>query len=249
MVKSLVHKAWTETRFRFCWGLLAILAIVSRTVLKAPAEMAQVAQLTPWIHMSFPHYLWVNLYDESLLAIWLSLAVILAVGGLGQESANGVSAFSLSLPVRRRDWLLARTAVVLLELVLLGFLPALLIPPLSGVVGFSYPLSQTLQFAVLLVGVGLVFTGLTVLVAHITGSEVTSMAASLCTMGAFFVLVKRVPALDRFDIFDTMTGVDMLDRHTYLLRGDLPIGTLAVTTAALIGMLIAAAIIIERRDL
>lgn len=249
MIKSLVHKAWMETRFRFCWGLLVVLAIVSRTVLKASAEMTKIGQLTPWTHMSFPHYLWVNLYDESLLVVWLSFAVILAVGGLGQELANGVSAFSLSLPVRRRDWLFARTGIVLLELVLFGFVPALLIPPLSGVAGFSYPFSQTVQFAVLLVGVGLVFTGLTILVAHITGSEVTSMATSLCTMGAFFVLVKRVPALDRFDIFDTMTGVDMLDRQTYLLRGNLPLGTLAGTVAAFTGMLVAATIIIERRDL
>jgi ABC-type transport system involved in multi-copper enzyme maturation permease subunit len=199
-------------------------------------------------HISFARYIWIDLYDASLLASWMGLTVILALGGLRHEHSNGASAFSLSLPARRRTWIVAQTIVAMAESIFLGFLPAVMIPALSPIVGQGFPQDQAAGFAILMVGTGLVFSAWTLFISQLAGGELASLVISLCSIGAFFVLVKRVPILDRFDIFDTMTGADMLDRQTFLLHGPLPWETLAVTTTLLLCLIWLSMIVIERRD-
>ena len=84
--------------------------------------------------------------------------------------------------------------------------------------------------------------------AQVTGTDSESLTISLSSIGAFFVLVKRIHALDCLDIFDIMSGADLLDRHTFLLRGSLPWATFAITLALLLGMVWLSIFLIEHHD-
>jgi hypothetical protein len=248
MQKMLLYKFWLESRFRFACGLVLVLSLISHTVLRAPQTLRLIDQQVPWAHMLFTQYVWLTIYDGSLLAAWIVLAVVLSNRGMRREQSLGVSAFTLSLPVRRSSILRVQSVVALMELVLLGVVPAFLIPALSRVVGLTFPMAQTVRFAVLLVCPGVVFHGWSLLMAQLAGTEASSLAISLSSIGAFFVLVKRIRALDRLDVFDIMSGADLLDRHTFLLRGSLPWSTFAVTLALLLGMVWLSILFIQHHD-
>ena len=248
MSRILLYKSWLETRLRFLCGLLLVAATISHTVLHAPTTLRLVHQQMPWAHMLFSQYLWLSIYNGSLLAGWVILAVILSCGGLRKEQSLGVAPFTLSLPVRRRNLLRVQSLVALAELVALGLVPALLIPSLSHLIGEPFSFEQALRYAALLIGGGVIFHGWRFLLTQLSGSESSTLTIALSSIGAFFVLVKRIHALDAFDIFDTMSGADFLDRHTFVLHGPLPWTTFAVTLSLLAGLVGLSMVLIERHD-
>jgi hypothetical protein len=248
MSNMLLYKSWLESRFRFLGGLSLVILTVSRTVWSAPQTISLIQQQMPWQHMSFAKYVWLTIYDGSLLAGWICLAVLLGSRGLRKEQSLGVSVFTLSLPVRRGSVLRAQSFVALVELVALGVLPAFLIPGLSRTVGVTFPMTQTLRYAALLICPGVVFHGWSLLVSQLTGSESTSGTIAFTSIGAFFILVKRVHVLDSLDIFDVMSGADLLDRNSFLLHGPLPWVTFLTALALLLGMLWLSILLIERHD-
>ncbi len=247
MLRLLICKVWLETRPRFACGVCLILAVVSHTVVMASTAISlmegQIHALVP-----FARYLGGDLYGGSLLAAWVGLAVLLSQGGLRQEFSKSTSAFSLSLPARRRTWLLAQAIVTVGQLVVLGVLPALMVPMLAKLIGHPFSLTQSMEYALLLVCPGLVFAAWTVFISQIVGGELPGIAVALCSIGAFFVAVKRIPALDSWDLFDTMSGVDLIDRQTFLLHGPLPWGTFAITMAILLFFLGLSVVVLERQD-
>lgn len=248
MWRALVYKSWLETRSRFLWGSLLVLGTVSNSVLQGPKVMRAVEQQLPWMHMPFPRYLWETVYHGSLLAAWIALVVLLGLGGLRREQSSDASAFTLSLPSRRSKFLQAQAIVALGEALLLGFMPALVVPALSTLIGQTFSMGQALFYAVLLVGAGSVFYGWTVLLSNLTQRRLTALTISASSIGAFFVLVKTIRALDEFDVFDIMCGEDMLDRHTFLLHGPLPWARLALTLTVTLCMLGLSMVLLECRD-
>lgn len=247
MLKQLICKVCLETRPRFVCGVCLILAIVCHTVVMAPTAIPLMEEQMQ-MHIRFTRYLFGELYAGSLLAAWVGLAVLLSLGGLRHEYSTGSSAFSLSLPARRGTWLLAQAIVSLGQLIVLGFLPALVIPMLSRLVGQPFSLTQSMEYAILLVCPGLVFATWTVFISQIAGGELPSLAVALCSIGAFFVAVKKIPALDSWDLFDTMSGVDLVDRQTFLLHGPLPWGTFAITTGIVLCLFGLSVVVLERQD-
>lgn len=248
MWKMLFYKSWLETRSRFLWCLSLTLASVSHTVFTAPSVVRSIHQQVPWVEVSFTRYLWTSVYAGSLLAAWVALVVMLAMGGLRGEQSSGALAFTLSLPVRRSGSLVTQAAVGFAESIAFAFLPAFLIPGLSSLAGEVFSLSQALQHAILLAGAGELLYGWAFLVSQMTQGRFGSLAVSLSSIGVFFVLVKKIHALDDFDIFDTMTGIDLLNRHTFLIEGRLPWLSLATTTSLFVGMICISMFLIERHD-
>ena len=248
MWRALLYKSWLETRSRFLWGSLLVSGTVSNSVLQGPRVMRAVQQQLPGMHMPFPRYLWETVYHGSLLAAWIALVVLLGLGGLRTEQSSDASTFTLSLPARRSKFLQAQASVALGEALVLGFMPTLLVPALSAFIGQAFSLGQALYYAVLLVGAGSVFYGWTVLLSQLTQRRLTALTISGASIGAFFVLVKTIRALDEFDVFDIMCGEDMLDRHTFLLHGPLPWVRLAVTFTVTLWMLGVSMVLLERHD-
>src|SRR5206468_5595564 len=101
-------------------------------------------------------------------------AFILGLGGLWREKATGVSPFTLSLPVARKDLVLVRIAVAIVESFVLALIPCLLIPIFSWATGHHYPLAQSVTFALFLAVGGLVFVGLGVLLSSLFEGEYTT---------------------------------------------------------------------------
>ena len=188
MWSSLLYKSWLETRSRFLWGSVLVLGTVSNSVFQGPKVMRAVRQQLPWLPMPFPRYLWETVYQGSLLATWIAFVVLLGLGGLRREVSTGVSAFTLSLPVRRSKFLQAQAVMGLAEALVMGFLPALLVPALSLLIGQTFAIDQAICYAVLLVGAGLVFYGWTVLLSHLTQGGLTALTISASSIGAFLCL-------------------------------------------------------------
>ena len=91
-----------------------------------------------------------------------------ALGGLRREQSSDASTFTLSLPARSSKFLLAQAIVAFGEALFLGFMPALLLPALSTLIGQTFSLGEALCYTVLLVGAGSVFYGWTVLLSNLT---------------------------------------------------------------------------------
>jgi len=248
MWRSLLYQSWLKTRARFLWGSLLVLGTTSNSVFHGPKVMRAFQQQLPWFPMPFARYLWETVYHGSLLATWIGFVVMLGLGGLRQEQSSGASAFTLSLPTRRSRFLQAQATVALAEGLVMGFMPALMVPALSTLIGQRFAFGQTLRYAVVLVGGGLAFYGWTFLLSHLAQADFTSLTISVTSIGAFFLLVKRIPVLDGFDVFDTMCGKDMLDRHTFLLHGPLPWARVAVSLTVVLGLVWLSMVLVERRD-
>jgi len=155
------------------------------------AVMRAVRQQLPWLPMSFPRYLWETVYHGSLLATWVGFVVLLGLGGLRREHSTGVSAFTLSLSARRSKFLRAQAVVALAEALVMGFLPALLVPALSRLIGQTFAIDQAICYAVLLVGAGLVFYGWTVLLSHLTQGGLIALTISASSIWSVFCACKE----------------------------------------------------------
>jgi hypothetical protein len=138
--------------------------------------------------MPFARYLWETVYHGSLLATWIAFVVMLGLGGLRREHSSGASAFTLSLPTRRSKFLQAQAAVALAQALVMGFMPALLVPALSSLIGQGFAIGQALRYAVLLVGGGLAFYGWTFLLSHLTQGDLTGLTISVTSIGASLCL-------------------------------------------------------------
>jgi ABC-2 type transport system permease protein len=195
------YKAWLETRSRFLLGIVLVSAVTMFFVLAHPFMIRQWQSdlvLHPdwpephWFRRAladYPYFLWHFLYAELLQNAWVLSAILLGLGGIAREAVQGTAGFTLSLPVSRRSLLAVRTVVAGAELVVLGFLPAILLPLGSALAGRSYPFASGLAHSALMVGGGLGFFGLTVLLSTVLRDEHTPMLIGVSAAALlFFVL-------------------------------------------------------------
>jgi hypothetical protein len=225
----LLRKSWLESRGRFIAASVVLVILGVSTVLRAPATIVGWESIHRGEQMSYPLYIWLSLSHGFLQFLWVVAAVILGLGGLIREEALGCVGFSLALPVSRRAHILARAGVGAAEAIALGFIPGLIVVALSPLIGRSYPLSQALMFAAMLVLAGLVFYALGFFLSHILAGEYGAPAVAMAAIGAFYVLTK-LPRLEFLNVFDAMEGKEVLVGHTFYLGSEFPI---AVTTASL----------------
>jgi ABC-2 type transport system permease protein len=201
------------------------------TVLRAPPTIAGWESVHRPEEMSYALYIWLSLSHGYLQFLWVIAAVILGLGGLIREEAAGSSGFSLALPVTRRTHVLARAVVGVSESILLGFIPGLMVVVLSPFIGRSYPLSQALLFAGILVSAGLVFYALGFLLSHVFRGEYAAPAVALAGIAAFYLLTK-IPRFEFLNVFDAMDGKEVLTGRTFYLGSQLPITQIAASLVA-----------------
>lgn len=245
--RMLVRKAWLESRGRFvaAAGVLAVLGV--STVLRAPATIAGWESIHRGEQMSYPLYIWLSLSHGFLQFLWVVAAVILGLGGLLREEALGSSGFSLALPVSRRDHILARAAIGAAEAIALGFIPGLIVVVLSPLIGRSYPLSQALMFAALLVLAGLVFYALGFFLSHVLRGEYAAPAVAMAVIAAFYVLAK-LPRLEFLNVFDAMDGKKVLVGYTFYLGTEFPIMVTAASMATAVALVALSVLRVKSRD-
>ena len=243
---SLLRKAWYESRGRFFAALALLALFVAYSALSGPQFLEGIAINRPGEPLSYSGYIWVSLFDFYFQGFWIAGAFLLGLGGLCRERATGIALFTLSLPVRRWEWLIARSALAILEAFVIALIPCLLIPPLSGHTGNSYPPLQAIAFALFLTVGGLVFVGLSVLLSSLFDGEYTAFVVGMCAIAtAFFAFKAR--SIHRWSIFDVMSGARHIDRTTHLITS---VPWLGLTTSVLLTLLLLSASVqlISRQD-
>lgn len=243
----LFRKSWLESRGRFVSAAIVLAILGVSTVLRAPATISGWESIHRGEQMSYPLYIWLSLSHGFLQFLWVVAAVILGLGGLIREEALGSSGFSLALPVSRRAHILSRAAVGAAEAAVLGFIPGLIVVVLSPMIGRSYPLSQALLFAGLLVLAGLVFYALGFFLSHVLRGEYAAPAVGMAVIAVFYVLTK-LPCLEFLNVFDAMDGKKVLVGRTFYLGSEFPTAVTLTSLAVTLGLVALSVVRVKSRD-
>jgi len=234
----LYYKAWLETRSRFL-TCLTVLALFSAVFTHHAQGFLHPEWKTDFYRLLF-------IAHEYVIILWILSVVLLGMGGLVREHATGTSSLSLSLPVSRAHLLGVRIAVGIIEAIALGVLPWATIFLVSYTGGMPILFPQVAFYTALLVGGGMAYFALAILVSSLVEGEYTAPAVAI---GLVFLATIAFDAwLRRFNLWRLITGSFSVDRTTYLLAGHFPwLAVLASLCAAAL-MLLASVRIIQRRD-
>jgi ABC-2 type transport system permease protein len=232
------YKAWLETRSRFltCLATLTIFC----AVFVGHAE----GLIRPEWKTDYNRLLFVT--QQFVVIMWILAVVLLGMGGIVRERAIGTSSLTLSLPVSRARLLAIRVGMGVLEAIVLAVVPWATIFMVSSRARMPISISQVGFYVLLLVGGGLAYFAMAVLVSSLVEGEYTAPAV------AFGLVLLSAIIFDAwlrpYNLWRLVTGDFYVDRHTYLLSWPFPwLGTLASLSAAAL-MLLASAGVIQRRE-
>jgi ABC-2 type transport system permease protein len=195
--RALARKAWLETRTRFATGTIVIVALCAFMVLVRPRMLVQWPldkiqhpewHDPPWwdrVHTDYAFFLWHYLYRDMLQKAFMVFAVLLGVGGLAREAAQGTAGFTLSLPVSRRTLLAARALVGAAEIVALGAVAAVTILLVSFAIGVPYSPSHAIVHNGLVAVGALVLLAGSLCVSSVVEGEHAPALVGLAAVGMF----------------------------------------------------------------
>jgi ABC-2 type transport system permease protein len=243
------YKAWLETRSRFLTSLAtltvfcAVFVHHALSVTLGNSGFSQGLLRSEW-KAGFYRLLFVS--QQYVVIMWVLAVVLLGMGGIVREKATGTSSLTLSLPVSRARLLGVRVGVGVLEAIALGVVPWSAIFVVSSLARMPILISQVEFYVMLLVGGGLAYFAMGVLVSALVEGEYTAPAV------AFGMVLLSAIMFDAwlrpFNLWRLVTGDFYVDRHTYLLVGDFPWrGTLVSVLAAAL-MLLASLKVIQKRE-
>jgi ABC-2 type transport system permease protein len=245
---AVLWKAWQESRSRFLTALALLASVVIYAVITSPDYLTRHNAIYPDKPLLYSAYVWNGLFHYALQGLWILAAFIIALGGLRREKATGVAPFTLGFPVTRLRLFLIRAAVALGESVVLGLVPALLIPVVSSFVGETYPFAQALAFGALMSAAGFVILAFGLLLSEIFEGEFTAPVVGLCALTTIFLSYKA-RTLRGWNVFDVMSATTSIDPATRLLKGTVPWLGLAICLLVSFGLLFTAGLTIRTRDL
>jgi ABC-2 type transport system permease protein len=232
------YKAWLETRSRFLTSL-ATLTLFSGIFVHHAQGLVR-----PEWKSDFNRLMFVN--QQFLVIMWVLSVVLLGMGGIVREKAIGTSSLTLALPVSRRRLLSVRVGMGTIEATVLGLVPWTAVFCVSSFAGNAISITQVASYVLLLVGGGLVYFAMAVLVSSLVSGEYTAPAL------AFGIVLLAAMLFDawlrEFNVWRLVTVDFSIDRSTYLLSEHLPwLGIFSsLSTAAL--MLLASTIVVQRRE-
>jgi ABC-2 type transport system permease protein len=116
---------------------------------------------------------------QYLVGIWMLSVVLLGMGGILRERASGISHFTLALPVTRMRLMGVRFGIYILESVALAISPWITVVLAIHFMGEPWPFPDALFFDSLLVGGGMAFVGLAILVSSVIEGEYTAPVVTL----------------------------------------------------------------------
>ena len=250
--RSLCYKAWLETRTRVATGAIVIVALCAFMVLVHPRMMVQWPldkiqhpewRDPPWwdrVHTDYPFFLWHYLYHDMLQKAFMVFAVLLGVGGLAREAAQGTVGFTLSLPVRRRTLVAARAGVGALEIISLGVVAALTILACSIAIGEPYAAQHAFFHAGLIALASLAVLAGSLLLSTVIQGEHAPALVGLAAVGMFnYVMAPYTDGgpvtgtLRAFDFVGVMAGGEGASAADVPWTG---LGVIAVATVVALGV-------------
>ena len=231
------YKAWLETRSRFltCLATLSLFCAVfvghAQTLLRAE-----------WTD-DYRRLLFVA--QQYIVIIWVLAVVLLGMGGIVREKSIGTSSLTLSLPVSRARLLASRVGLGVVQAIVLGIVPWTTIFLISSHAGMPISISQIGFYLLLLIGGGLAYFAMAILVSSSVEGEYTAPAVAF---GLVLVTAIVFDAwLRPFSLWRLVSGDQSIDRQTYLLSHFPWRGTLASLSAAA-SMLLVSVRIVQRRE-
>ena len=90
------YKMWRESRVRFAISAVALLWMCGAVVLLQQQVRAHADE-----PLSYVRYIWHAVYKANALDLYILLVIVLGLGGVQQERAQGTAGFTLSLPLSR----------------------------------------------------------------------------------------------------------------------------------------------------
>lgn len=188
----LCAKAWRESRNRFVISAILVGGLCAGLILLHELFRARMiaAGAAP---VSFAAYSYSRIYGGVVRSLFVILVILLGLGGLQRERAERTIGFSLALPVRRIDHVLARVTVGLGQLVVLAALPVLLVPACAAAVGEHVAVGQAAQFAVLWLAVGGVAFAASVVVSVVVRGDYAALAVAMVILRVLPLVLASVP--------------------------------------------------------
>jgi hypothetical protein len=252
------YKSWLETRWRFLIGLVLLMLSAAGIVIAYP----RVVKLLPHVSTvdgrgeigrrlnealelarSYRGYVWSEWLRQSATQMLTLFAVLIGAGGLlSQASGGGGALFTLSLPASRNRLLGVRAATGLAELLVLAFVPPLLFPLLSPVVGESYGIGDALVHGACLFIAGAVVFSLTFLLSTVFNDVWRPALIAGCAATVLGLCEPFFGDLSRYSLFGIMNG------ESYFRGGGLPWLGLLASAAVSAAMLLAASRNLARQD-
>ncbi len=232
------YKAWLETRSRFLLSLLGMVVLCSYIIYHGNKEAM------PYTKLNYYNFV-IHSGHTMLCMMWALAITLLTMGGLLREKAVGTAAFTLSLPVSRA-WLMGvRIAVGLLEAMALAVVPWCAMFVTTVTTGKALP--QAGFYLALLLGGGVVFFGMGLLVSSLVEGEYTAPVVSFGIMLAM-TIVMTDGALRAMSPLGFMNGVDYYDRHTGLLTGGIPWQHIALSAGFAAVLVVTSVAAMRRRE-
>jgi ABC-2 type transport system permease protein len=234
------YKAWLETRSRFLISLVGMVALCSVFVLHGDRDAIYEVPADYYNYVLFAGH-------QILVMMWALAVTLIMMGGLLREKATGSSAFTLALPVSRTRLMVVRICMGLAQAAVLAIVPWAAMFTVGSIFGKTHSLSQAAYYLVLLLGGGLVFFAMAVLISSLISGEYTAPVVSFGAVVVTAVALSSA-ALRRYNPWAFMTGSEYLSKRTNVLL--LPIPWLqAAIYIFLAGLLLALSIkIIQQRE-
>jgi hypothetical protein len=243
------YKSWLETRWRFLIGLALLMCAATWFVFLYPrvakfvplmsnadagGEFKQQIREATEMMRTYRGYVWSQWFYSNLAFLISIFAVVLGTGGLLSQASRGGALFTLSMPASRNRIVSVRAATGLGELLVLAFVPSLLFPLLSPLVGQSYGIGDVLVHSGGMFVEGAVLFSATFLLSTVFSDVWRPLLIVLCAA--------RFLDMTRFGLSEIVSA------ESYFRGGGVPwLGLLAIAAASA-AMLCGAVANISRRD-
>lgn len=239
------YKAWLETRGRFL-ACLVTLTVFCFIFVHHAQEIAFRGDGLSRPGGPADYYRLLFVTQQFLVIMWVVSVVLLGMGGLLREKALGVSTFTLALPVSRTHLFAVRVVMGVLQAAALVILPWCAVFAASSSAGLPIHFSQVSFYVLLVLGGGLSYFAMAVLISSLVEGEYTAPAVS------FGIVLLTAIAFDAwlrpFSLWRLITGDLSIDRRTYLLSPNFPWRGISASLLAALAMLLLALRRIRNRD-
>jgi ABC-type transport system involved in multi-copper enzyme maturation permease subunit len=236
------YKAWHESKSRFFYTLIGMVLVCGMFILSYGSWHVDPAR------MNFRGFVWNALYFRFFHAAWVFSTLFLALGGLRAEQQEGTVLFTVSLPARRWRILLARAAVCAGEAIVTAIVPAMSISAYSLLIGRSYPVSQSVEFALLLTAGGIVFFSFGILLSAFLGGGWVPIAIGVPTIAGIYTGSRSIEAFRAYNPQDLFSGAATVQAPAWALGSPLPWSAMGASVTVALVLLLVSIVITERLD-
>jgi ABC-2 type transport system permease protein len=237
-----IYKVWRESRSRFLFILVALLAVTVASVFyNATAEKVV-------IESKDFHEAAVRTIRGALFLFWGFSAMFLGLGGLLRERAVGTVDYTLSLPVSRMRWFLYRAVNGALQAAAAALIPALAIPVVAALSGGDYPVGNALLFGLRLGIGGMLFYSIGLLASALFAGDFASAGIGMALVFLVNNSTRVVEPLKGLNLQDAIFPMRLVDEQTFLIRGHLPWNGIALSVIMSLMLSVWAWKVTEQRD-